>query len=172
MNRREQLTIKLREDIGGAILELMREKPLERITVDELTRRANVGRVTYYRQFHSRQEAISYRLNRDWVRYARERDLHFETTPPLEYARAFFSFIYSLRETNWLLIENSCQSCIFDAMRYSFENLSEAVSTKEYYHDHFRAYGLLGLVEGWIQAGYDLTVDEMAELTTEYFYRV
>lgn len=172
MNRREQLTLELREDIGSAILDLMKEKPLEKITVDELTQKANVGRVTFYRQFHSKQEAISWKLNQEWVRFAEKHKLSFETTEPKKYAKGFFKFIYSLRETNALLIENNCKYCIFDAMRYSFENINEKANTKEYYHDHFRAYGLLGLVEGWIDAGYDLTIDEMADLTVDYFYTV
>lgn len=172
MNRREQLTLDLREDIGSAILQLMREKPLDKITVDELSEKANVGRATFYRQFHSRQEAISWKLNREWIRYAEEHQLNFEGSAPADYAGGFFAFIYSLRETNALLIKNSCKHCIFDAMRYSFENMDSGTDTKEYYHDHFRAYGLLGLVEGWIDAGYDLSIDEMADLTVEYFYRV
>ena len=57
-------------------------------------------------------------------------------------------------------------------MRYSFENMDSGADAKEYYHDHFRAYGLLGLVEGWIDAGYDLSIDEMADLTAAYFYKV
>lgn len=69
MNRREQLTLELREDIGTAILELMRAKPLEKITVDELSAKANVGRATFYRQFSSKQEAISYKLNQDWQKF-------------------------------------------------------------------------------------------------------
>ena len=61
MNRREMLTLELREDIGSAILDLMREKPLDKITVDEFSERANVGRATFYRQFGSKEEAISYK---------------------------------------------------------------------------------------------------------------
>ena len=172
MNRREMLTLKLRDDIGSAILDLMREKPLDKITVDEFSERANVGRATFYRQFGSKEEAISYKLNRDWAHFAEKKGLTFEETPPKEFSKAFFEFIYSIRETNALLIENGCEHCISDAMRLAFENINEKTNTKEYYHDRFRAYGLLGLVEGWIEADYDLTVDEMADLAVDFFYKV
>lgn len=170
MNRREQLTLELREDMGSAILELMKEKPLEKITVDELTQKANVGRVTFYRQFRSKEEAIAWKLQREWIRFAAKHHLDFETTEPKKYAKGFFKFIYSIRETNALLIENDCRSCIFNAMRYSFKNLEESADIEEYYHDHFRAYGLLGLVDGWIDSGYDLSQDAMADLAVKYFY--
>ena len=48
--------MELREDIGAAILELMKEKPLEKITIDEISSLANVGRVTFYCQFKSKDE--------------------------------------------------------------------------------------------------------------------
>ena len=172
MNRREMLTLELREDIGQAIIDLMKEKPLEKITVDEFSEKANVSRATFYRQFHSKEEAISYKLNRDWAHFAKKRGYTFEETAPKEFSKAFFEFIYSIRETNSLLIENGCEHCIFDATRLAFENINEKTNRKEYYHDHFRAYGLLGLVEGWIDADYDLTIDEMADLVVEYFYKV
>lgn len=172
MNRREKLTIELREDIGEAILSLMKEKPLDKITVDEIAKMADVGRVTFYRQFSSKQEAISYKLHRDWLKFEKEQDVTFETAAPLTYATVFFKFIYSIRDTNANLIKNNCKYCIFDAMRYSFENINDSTNSKEYYHDLFRAYGLLGLVEGWIDAEYDLSIDEISGLAVKYFYKV
>ena len=166
------LTLELREDIGGAILDLMREKPLDTITVDEISEKANVGRATFYRQFSSKEEAVSCKLNHDWVRFAQSRGFTFEGTPPKEFSKAFFEYIYSLRDTNALLIANGRRHCIFDAMCMAFENINKKTNKKEYYHDHFRAYGLVGLVEGWIEADYDLTVDEMADLAVDFFYRV
>lgn len=172
MNRRELLTLQLREDIGSAILDLMREKPLDKITVDEISEKANVGRATFYRQFGSREEAISYRLNQEWIHFAKARGYTFEGTRPKDFSKAFFEFIYSLRETNALLIANSRKHCIADAMRMAFKNINDQTDKKEYYHDHFRAYGLVGLVEGWIDADYDLSIDEMAELAADFFYKV
>lgn len=172
MNRRERLTLELKEDLGATLLELMKTKPFDKITVDELSQKANVGRATYYRQFKSKREVIAYKLSRDWLRYEKEQQLSFETTAPLEYTRAFFEFIYSIRETNRLLIENGCRSCILEAMRYAFHNIDKKENTQEFYRDHFRAYGLLGLVEGWIEADYDLSIEEISELTMTYYYRI
>lgn len=172
MNRREQLTLELRKDIGAAIIELMKEKPLDKITVDEISARANVGRATYYRQFQSKQEAISYKLHQDFLKYECERGISYETTRPAEYSQAFFGFIYSLRETNHLLIDNGCGYCIIDAMRYSFADIKNSSNMEAYYRDHFRAYGLLGMIEGWIEADYQPQTEEIAKLAMEYFYKI
>lgn len=172
MSRREKLTIELKEDIGAAILELMQEKSFDKITVDELTKKADVGRVTFYRQFKSKQEAIAFKLERDWEKYGEEKNLNFETTPPQEFAEAFFEFFYSLKDINDLLIKNDLRSCILDAMRIAFKNIENTENKKEYYREHFLAYGLLGLVDGWIDAGYDLSIKKISKIALETFYKV
>ena len=53
MRRRRETTEMLKESMGDALLDLMREKPLEKISIEEMTARADVGRVTYCRYFKS-----------------------------------------------------------------------------------------------------------------------
>lgn len=48
----------VRECIATALLQLMREKPFEAITVTELARRAGVSRTTYYRNFTSKEDIL------------------------------------------------------------------------------------------------------------------
>ena len=47
MRRTTATTEYLKECMGTALLELMREKPLEKISIEEMTARADVGRSTY-----------------------------------------------------------------------------------------------------------------------------
>ena len=48
----------IRESITEALLILMESKPFARITVMELTEKAGVGRVTFYRNFESKEEVL------------------------------------------------------------------------------------------------------------------
>lgn len=172
MSKRERLSHQLRYAMGGAILELLHDKPLDKITVDELTQRAQVGRVTYYRHFHSKQEAISYKLACDWAAYAEDHGFSFEEKPSLELARAFLDFIYGLRETNELLVRNDCRSCILDAMLLTSSSTAQQGDGAAFYRDRFRLYGLFGIVEAWIETGYAMPLDEVAQLTVKYFFGV
>jgi len=90
LNRRKLISIELKEAMGEALLKLIKEKPLDKITVDEFTKEANVGRVTYYRQFKSKQDVISYKLNRDWLKYSEKNNLSFDKMNPLDYSAVLF----------------------------------------------------------------------------------
>lgn len=59
-----------------------------------------------------------------------------------------------------------------DAMQYSFANINNRTNEREFYRDHFRAYGLLGIVDGWIESEYDLSIDDISQLVVEYFYKI
>ena len=50
------------EKITDGLLELMGEKPFEKITVSDIVRRAEVGRASFYRHFDSK-EAVESRRN-------------------------------------------------------------------------------------------------------------
>ena len=49
MRRSTATTEYLKECMGTALLELMKEKPMEKISIEEMTAKADVGRSTYFR---------------------------------------------------------------------------------------------------------------------------
>lgn len=49
MRRTTATTDYLKECMGTALLELMKEKPIEKISIEEMTAKADVGRSTYFR---------------------------------------------------------------------------------------------------------------------------
>lgn len=56
----------LKECLADALLQLIVSKPMEKITIDELAEKAGVGRVTYFRAFHSKQEVLTFKIVRLW----------------------------------------------------------------------------------------------------------
>lgn len=46
----------LKECIADAIIVLIKEKPVEKISIDEIVKKAGVGRATYFRSFHSKKK--------------------------------------------------------------------------------------------------------------------
>lgn len=59
MRRTTATTDYLKECMGTALLELMKEKPIEKISIEEMTAKADVGRSTYFRYFKSKDEVLS-----------------------------------------------------------------------------------------------------------------
>lgn len=63
MRRTTATTGYLKECMGTALLELMKEKPIEKISIEEMTAKADVGRSTYFRYFKSKDEVLNSKFN-------------------------------------------------------------------------------------------------------------
>ena len=67
MRRTTATTDYLKECMGTALLELMKEKPIEKISIEEMTAKADVGRSTYFRYFKSKDEVLSFKITCLWI---------------------------------------------------------------------------------------------------------
>lgn len=91
MKRTQRTSDFLKECIADSLLRLLRTKPLEAITIREITELANVSRVTYYRNFTSKEEVIEFKLDKlmtDWI----EHEKTIRNTSPMNLQSAFSSF--------------------------------------------------------------------------------
>lgn len=57
--KRNQMNLMARECMVSALTQLLETKPLSEISVTEITNKAGVSRMTYYRNYHSKEEIIS-----------------------------------------------------------------------------------------------------------------
>lgn len=92
MKRTQRTSDFLKECIADSLLRLLRTKPLEAITIREITELANVSRVTYYRNFTSKEEVIEFKLDKlmtDWI----EHEKTIRNTSACELAIRFSSFL-------------------------------------------------------------------------------
>ena len=63
--------------MGTALLELMKEKPIEKISIEEMTAKADVGCSTYFRYSKSKDEVLSFNITCLWKSFS---DEHGATT--------------------------------------------------------------------------------------------
>ena len=61
MNTRQKTTEFLKECLADSLISLMKEKPLEDITITEITSHSGVSRSTWFRNFHTKEEVISFK---------------------------------------------------------------------------------------------------------------
>lgn len=101
--------------LGPALLSLMAEKDIRRVTIDELAIRAGVGRATYFRNFSSKEELLTAYLVRRWRAYEEEHRLKELAFSNPERALRYFEFCLSLRAENDLMIEQGCAGAILAA---------------------------------------------------------
>ncbi len=118
MNKTDQTTL---QRMGEALLRLMRHKPLEKITADELAAEANVGRVTYFRNYSSKDDLLSSYLLQSYKQYCTEHlasgDIHEKSAESL---LCLFSFCYGLQDTHRQIVAAGHEAAIYEAYRLSF----------------------------------------------------
>ena len=166
MRRSTATTDYLKECMGTALLELMREKPLEKISIEEMTAKANVGRSTYFRYFKSKDEVLSFKIRCLWRRYD---EAHGITSGggddgPAVMSR-FLRFCLETRNVNDLLYSTGHQNCILNAyLQILSPEEGEDDDVLAYYARNFAAYALFGIVNAWILRGYKETPEEMERI--------
>lgn len=165
MRRSSATTEYLKECMGTALLELMREKPMEKITIEEMTAKADVGRSTYFRYFKSKEEVLSFKICCLWKRFDEQYHIgqHAEMDAPVA-TRLFLEFCLSMRDISDLLYSTGHQKCILDAYLQILSPESDENDVIKYYQSNMTAYALFGLVNAWIQRGYKETPEDMQEL--------
>lgn len=163
MGRGAKTTLFLMECMADALIKLMESKPLEKISVTEITELAGVGRVTWFRNFSSKSEALTFKLVQLWHRYTEEHALERKSNYTARVAADFFRFSYEIRDLFRLLFNTGMQICIYDAF-YQIMMTQKEENIVESYQRRFYSYGLFGLLIEWHKRDYAETPAEMARI--------
>ena len=154
----------MKECIADAIIFLLKDKPIEKITVDEIIAKASVGRATYFRSFSSKQEAITFKFIKMWEQYAELNDIKVRDRFDINNAKAFFDYNYSVRHILDIVYAANQQEAIHDSF-YKIMIESKVEDNQIItYRESFYAHGLYGLLDAWIRNGYKESPDKMANI--------
>lgn len=160
MGRRKETTEELKESLSDALLDLLRDTPIEKIRMQDVADRAGVGRITFYRHFSSKQELIDYKLQALWNRYT-------ETHQTERTDQWFFTFFYENRELLTRLYRLNLFSCTHDFIVGLFAS-EYAASPESRFAVAFLSYGLLGIVTTWAADGFRKSTEEVLALAHQY----
>lgn len=167
MRKRNATTQFLKECIADALLKLLQDKPLEEITISEITTLANVGRVTFYRHFSSKEDILYFKLRlltEQWHSSLTKEQL----TETYFIATTFFEFIYSIRDIVHIL----CKSNLPHIILFSFYKIlkpDDILSFSDKAETTFTAFGLFGMILEWEKEGFRQTPKELADLLVKIF---
>ena len=161
----------LKECIADAIILLIKEKPIEKITVDEIVKKAGVGRATYFRSFHSKNEAITFKFTKMWEQYCELNDVAIRDSFDLNNAQHFFEYNYSIRHILEIVYRAGLQEAIHESFYRIVLTMEHQSVVPKLYREKFYAHGLYGLLDEWVKRGFSETPDEMAQITTQIILR-
>lgn len=147
----EQKNTYVKKRITAALLALLKEKPLSEISVNELTSRAEIGRVSFYRNYESKEDILkeeSDRLIREWGRL-------YESNPesaPETLFPSLFDFYRDHKDFYTTLYHAGMSSIMMDTIVGTIR-ITPEMQNLEAYMKSFWAYGIYGWMLEWIKRG-------------------
>ena len=97
MGNNKKTTDFLKECMSDALISLMEQKDFSKITVNDIADIAGVNRSTWFRNFNSKNEALTFKMIRLWNRWSDEHGLMERKRFTLDNANEFFCFNYEYR---------------------------------------------------------------------------
>ena len=148
--------------ITESLLELLKDKPLNDISISELCSHAQVGRATFYRNFEVKEDVLNvyiHKLFSEWIDT-------YESNPPKtisQMVRELFLHLEKYRDFYGLLSERRLiylsKSVLLEIYAPKPEQPAQAA-----YASAYVAYTLYGWIEVWFQRGMKETPEEMAAM--------
>ncbi|MBR3326741.1 MAG: TetR family transcriptional regulator C-terminal domain-containing protein [Atopobiaceae bacterium] len=157
----------MKECLADAFIGLLYEKPAVKITVTEIALRASVGRTTYFRNFSSKEDMLTFKLVKLWERWAEEHKLAERYNFSLDNALTFFEFNLSIRPLLELIYKRGLQASIYNAFYENMYRPSDSDSL-DVYRSLFYSHGVYGVLDEWIERGFAESPRQMAELARAF----
>ena len=157
-----------------ALLDLMKLKPYQDISISELCQKAKLSRTTFYKFLPDKDGLLEYLkedLDLGFVAY--KKGLNLQNMPPEKVAfYHYFSYWYQLREWVDALVKNDLWERIAMPTEKTYTLLSKRQWDSPLMQDahnlemiyQFIASGCIQLVKQWSLHGYKKTPEEMTEL--------
>lgn len=160
----EQRTKKnyVKKQLTTALLALLKEKPLSDISISELADRAEVGRVSFYRNYKNKEDILkeeSDRLIKEWGKL-------YESNPesaPETLFPSLFDFYRDHRDFYTTLYDAGMSSIMMETIIDTIR-ITPEMQNLEAYMKSFWAYGIYGWMLEWIKRGMQENGKELSTL--------
>ena len=165
-NSKKQSSEFLRDCMAGAIMKLLEQWPLEKIQVKQICDASGYHRASWFRAFHSKNEAVTYHMVRLWQQYCDKHGVTVRDDFRIDNAEAFFQYNYEIRDILRLLYYRG----LMPELAASFTAILHDRHTEDPAHAYkgaMFAFSLYGILREWIIRDFDQSPDEMVHIIRE-----
>ena len=159
MNNKRELSVA--QYITNSLFELMKAKPYNDISITEITDKAKVNRVSFYRNFTSKEDIIDKWIKSTTQKFLSKSDISYQRDSTLDYFTKLFTHLEKYK-TEAMLIYNAN---LFNLLKNAFNNNLIKLHKKEYsnYKSYFLAGGIFNVYCFWLINGCKETPHQVAE---------
>lgn len=168
-NRRNSENILVRESIFSALVQLMEKKPFDAITITEITSRAGVSRMAFYRNYTDKKEILLAYLDELFENYWE----NISTKPQDDFQSACLYFNYFRKNKNFLMCLHHAglMQLILDKqdlyLNTIFQDLYKTVSLESMEKKYVIAFlsgGLFKVLINWTENEMEQSNETMAKI--------
>lgn len=168
-----------KELITQAMVDLMQNKHFNNITISEISDKAGVVRRTFYRNFDSKEEVLSYKLDnliqifKSTLLENKELTIEIAVRNLFRMCYENKEFFFALQKScllGWLLDKwSTALPVIHDLVLDRLKNFPDTDNEQTLsYLLTFNVGGVFNIVIKWINEGMKLTPDELADIVTRF----
>jgi len=159
MNNKRELSVA--QYITNSLFELMKVKPYNDISITEITDKAKVNRVSFYRNFTSKEDIIDKWIKSTTQNFLSKSDINYQKDSTLDYFTKLFTHLEKYKTEAMLIYKAN----LFNLLKDEFDNNIINLHKKEYsnYKSYFLAGGIFNVYYFWLINGCIETPHRVAE---------
>lgn len=148
------------EYIINSLFTLMKRKKYDDISITEITNKAGVGRVSFYRNFNSKEDIIKRWIEDTTNNFLKNSDINFKKDSTKDYFIKLFNHLEKYKEESFLIYKAN----LIHLLKSEFENKLLSIHQKEYdnYKTYFLAGGIFNVYYFWLINGCKESSEEIA----------
>lgn len=148
------------EYIIESLFQLMKRKKYSDISITEITNKAGVGRVSFYRNFNSKEDIIRKWIDNVTTSFLKSSNINYEKDTLEEYFYKLFSHLNNYKEETTLiykaeliyLLKNKFEETFLELNKYKYDN----------YKSYFIIGGIFNIYYYWIRNEYKESPKELS----------
>ena len=159
MNNKRELSVA--QYITNSLFELMKVKPYNDISITEITDKAKVNRVSFYRNFTSKEDIIEKWIKSTTQNFLSKSDISYQKDSTIDYFTKLLSHLEKYKTEAMLIYKAN----LFNLLKDEFDNNLINLHKKEYsnYKSYFLAGGIFNVYYFWLINGCIETPHQVAE---------
>lgn len=167
MNK-EKLNILVKDSITQALLKLLQTKMLDKISITEITNKAGVGRVSFYRNFESKEDILKKYTDKITDEFVKTQPFKYDSQKFKDYIIILFNHLNNHKEYCLLLSKNNLLYLIKDTFDKYF--LKKAANKNEQFNQMFISGGLFNIFQFWLDNGFKESPQELSNMFFNFVY--
>lgn len=155
-----------RQCIGESVINLMKEKDYEEITISDIVKKAGVSRMTFYHYYQSKTDALNNYLYEIIEIYLEEcsRSIGIDTFYDVIHIRHAFLFFDQYSEFFLTLAHANLHSMMINAINEYMLKFVDPVYPRSAYELYYYGGALLNVFLKWEEGGKQEPVDEIVRV--------